>query len=218
MPQYAQYAAPMYPAMPPVTNNHSASGYGKSYSGSYSTGRYDHTDSLSAGDYKSAYGNASLSGSAGKLSSSSVSSTVGDSLSGGTSGYASSSGVASSSKTSLQIQQQTATGYGSDGSKVQVATGQAYHHPQHAANTPPPPGALAAYMANLAGQQTLGGAPVAAPQAAAYPSYLPAAMMQPTAGHHLLQQLQQESTRTTPNQTKMSTMKQTAYAYNWNSN
>ena len=126
-------------------------------------------------------------------SASSVSSTVGDSLSGGTSGYASSSGVASSSKTSLQIQQQTATGYGSDGSKVQVATGQAYHHPQHAANTPPPPGALAAYMANLAGQQTLGGAPVAAPQAAAYPSYLPAAMMQPTAGHHLLQQLQQVS-------------------------
>jgi len=218
MPQYAQYA-PMYPAMPPVTNNHSASGYGKSYSGSYSTGRYDHADSLSAGDYKSAYGNASLSGSAGKLSSSSVSSTVGDSLSGGTSGYASSSAVPSSSKTSLQIQQQTASGYGSDGSKVQVATGQAYHHPQHAANTPPPPNAMAAYLANLAGQQTLGGGPVAAPQAAAYPSYLPAAaMMQPTAGHHLLQQLQQETSRTTPNQTKMSTMKQPAYAYNWNSN
>ena len=54
--------------MPPVTNNHSASGYGKSYSGSYSTGRYDHGDSLSAGDYKSAYGTPSLSGSAGKLS------------------------------------------------------------------------------------------------------------------------------------------------------
>ena len=54
--------------MPPVTNNHSATGYGKGYSGSYSTGRYDHADSLSAGDYKSAYGNATLSGSAGKLS------------------------------------------------------------------------------------------------------------------------------------------------------
>ena len=55
--------------MPPVTNNHSASGYGKSYSGSYSAGRYDHADSLSAADYnKSAYGNAPLSGSAGKLS------------------------------------------------------------------------------------------------------------------------------------------------------
>merc|ERR1719209_132339 len=134
-------------------------------------------------------------------------------MSGGTSGYASSSAVASSSKTSLQIQQQTAGGYGgSDGSKVQVATGQAYHHPQHAANTPPPPGAMAAYLANLAGQQTLGGAPVAAPQAAAYPaSYLPA-MMQPTAGHHLLQQLKREPPRSTPNQTKM---KQTAYAYNW---
>ena len=119
-----------------------------------------------------------------------MSSSVGDTLSGGNSGYASSA-VASSSKTSLQIQQQTAGGYGSEGSKVQVATGQAYHHPQHAANTPPPPGAMAAYLANLAGQQTLGGAPVAAPQAAAYPaSYLPA-MMQPTAGHHLLQQLQQ---------------------------
>ena len=117
---------------------------------------------------------------------SSVSSTVGENLS-GSSGYASSSAVASSSKTSLQIQQ-TAGGYGSEGSKVQVATGQAYHHPQHAANTPPPPNALAAYMANLAGQQTLGGAPVAAPQAA-YPSYLPT-MMQPTTGHHLLQQLQ----------------------------
>jgi len=214
MPQYTQYAAPMYPAaMPPVTNNHSATGYGKGYSGSYSTGRYDHADSLSAGDYKSAYGNATLSGSAGKLSSSSVSSTVGENLS-GSSGYASSSAVASSSKTSLQIQQ-TAGGYGSEGSKVQVATGQAYHHPQHAANTPPPPNALAAYMANLAGQQTLGGAPVAAPQAA-YPSYLPT-MMQPTTGHHLLQQLQ-ETTRSTPNQTKMSTIKQTAYAYNWNSN
>lgn len=127
-------------------------------------------------------------------SASSVSSTVGDTLSGGNTGYPSSSAVASSSKTSLQIQQQTAGGYGSEGSKVQVATGQAYHHPQHAANTPPPAPsghALAAYMANLAGQQTLGGAPVAAPQAAAYPaSYLPA-MMQPTAGHHLLQQLQQ---------------------------
>ena len=102
--------------------------------------------------------------------------------------------AASSSKTSLQIQQQTAAGaYGSDvGSKVQVAAGaQAYHHPQHAAAGTPPPGAMAAYLANLAGQQTLSGAPAAVPQAG-YPSYLaPAAMMQPTAGHHLLQQLQQ---------------------------
>lgn len=212
MPQYGQYATPMYPAvsykMPPVTNNHS-SGYGKSYSATYGTsaGRYDHTDSLSAGDYKSAY-SASLSGAAGKLSTSN--STMGDGLVGGTSGYSS---TASSSKTSLQMQQQAA-GYGTDAGKVAMAGGA--YHPQHAANTPPPPGPMAAYIANLAGGGTLGGAPVAAPQAAAYPSYLPTAMMhQPTAGHQLLQQLQ-DSTRSTPNQTKMSAVKTPVYGYNWN--